>query len=62
MLPLPHTSSLCDAYFSPTVCVKKYYETEEEARAQQRALESLLDESMNTSTPPYVFIEYCLIS
>jgi hypothetical protein len=29
---------------SPAVCVKKDYETEEEASAQQRAVESLMNE------------------
>jgi hypothetical protein len=35
---------------------KKDYETEEEARAQQRAVESLMNKlRMNTSIPAYVF-------
>jgi hypothetical protein len=29
---------------SPAVCVKKYYETEEEARAQQNIVEPLMNE------------------
>jgi hypothetical protein len=29
---------------SPTVCVKKDYQTKEEARAQQRAVEALMNE------------------
>jgi hypothetical protein len=31
---------------SPTVCVKNYYETEEEARDQQRAVDPLTNERM----------------
>jgi hypothetical protein len=35
---------------SPIIFVKKDYETEEEARAQQRAVEQLINENMNGSS------------